>query len=424
MKRNRAATGSEPVSIAEIRNRLTDFTLVIFSVLGLPALLASLLRYREFGWIDTMGLHAGAYLLVLGLFLARRRFSYPVKAGFILGLLFIVGSGSFPSIGAAGSGVYFYLTTVVLATLFFGFSGGVTAFILCLAGLVAALLAAAAGYIQPEVDMNLYSLSSQAWSGKIAAFTLLGGLSLGLMALMQNWLTNSIREMAVEIEERRRTEMMLEDSLGEKEILLREIHHRVKSNLQAISALLEVHAVGLTDAGTLQVISDSQSRIRVMARIHEELYSSSDMTSIDFSSFLKKLISDIMYSMNPDPERIKWDLHLEPTALVMDTAIPCGLIVNELITNSLKYAFPGQRKGTIRVEFKQTGEDEYRLSVSDDGIGMPASEPVGERPGSLGVKLINSLSQQLGAESGFSLVNGTTFTLTFREYREAGAQDF
>jgi len=183
--------------------------------------------------------------------------------------------------------------------------------------LVAALLASKAGYFQPQVDLDLYNFSASAWASKITAFTLLGGLSLGLMALMQNWLMTSIREIAVEIEERRRAETLLEDSLGEKKILLREIQHRVKSNLQTISALLEARTGGPSDPAARQVISDSQSRIGVMARINEELYSTRDMTKIDSSSYLKKLISDIISFMNPDPERIKWDIDLESASLVM-----------------------------------------------------------------------------------------------------------
>jgi two-component sensor histidine kinase len=411
----------KPGSIGEVRNRLTDFTLIILSILGLPAIVISLMRMSEFGWMPAMGIHMGVYLSVVVMCLFRGKISHQFKTAVILALAFVIGSASFPSLAAAGSGVFFYLTTVVLGTIFYGFRGGMTALVLCIAGLLSALFATHAGYIHPRVDLNVYSLSTPAWISKIAAFTLLGGLSLGLMSLMQEWLTGSIHEMAEEIEEHRRTEIKLENSLGEKEVLLQEVHHRVKSNLQAISGLLDLHIA--RDGDDLRkTLSDSRNRIRVMARIHEELYGSEDITSVDFSAFLTKLISDIVDSLSPDPGKIALDLRLEPIALVMDTAIPCGLIVNELVTNSIKYAFPDQRRGIIRVEFSQVGEEQYRLVVADDGVGISYAGPEEGHQSTLGMRLIKTFSEQLGIESGFTVDKGTTFTMLFREYREAGAQ--
>lgn len=413
---------SKPGSIEEVRNRLTDFTLIILTILGLPAVMISLWRMREFGWMVSMGVHLGTYGLCILLYLLRGRIPQQVKATVILALIFVLGTFSFPSLAVAGSGVFFYLATVVLGTLFYGFRGGMIALVLCVAGLLSALYATQAGYIHPGVDLNIYSLSTSAWISKIAAFTLLGGLSLGLMSLMQDWLTGSIREMADEIEGHRRTQTMLENSLGEKEVLLQEIHHRVKSNLQAISGILELQYAGEGDTSLRKALADSTNRIRIMARIHEELYGSDDLTSVDFSSFLTNLIHDAMASLNPDPGKIDLELQLEPVSLVMDTAIPCGLIVNELVTNSIKYAFPDQRKGVIRVSLSRVGDDQYRLVVADDGVGFP---PPGTEEGdhaSLGMKLIKTFSEQLGVESGFTTGSGTTFTMVFREYREAGVQ--
>ncbi len=407
------------MSMVEVRNRLTDFTLILFTALGLPALSVSLLRIREFGWMVSMGVHLAAYVLMVILFLLRRRTPQALKAGIILGLLVFLGSWSYPSLAAAGSGVFFYLTAVVLGTLFFGFRGGFVVFTLCLTGLFSALLAARAGFIHPEVDLNLYSVSLSAWGAKIASFTLLGGLSLGLMSFMQEWLTGSIREMEDEIQEHRRTEERLEASLSEKEVLLREVHHRVKSNLQAISGLLDFHRETTADPGPARAISDSQSRIRVMAQIHEELYGSRDLSSIDFSHFLERLATGILTSYGADTGHISLKLEAEPVTMVVDTAIPCGLIVNELVTNSIKYAFPEGRGGTIRIAFSRRGEDRYQLVVADDGVGLP---PGAEGGTTLGLRLVEALSGQLGAETTLSSRGGTTFTMVFREYREAGAQ--
>ena len=410
-----------PESMVDIRNRLADFTLILFTLLGLPAIITSLLRAREFGWLTSMYVHLGVYILLVGLCAFRTKIPHQVKAGMVLSLLFILGSASFPTFATAGSGVFFYLAIVVLGTLFYGFRGGSMALVVCLAGLFAALAATLSGNIDPVMDLNLYALSVSSWSGKIASFILLGGLCLGLMSMMQRWLLGSIRDMGEEIEEHRRTENQLEDSLAEKEVLLREIHHRVKSNLHVIMGLLDLHLAKASSSYDSRTITDSKNRIKVMAQIHENLYGSKDLTNIDFSNFVENLAAGIVTSYRVDTINVGLDLKLEPTDLIVDTAIPCGLILNELLTNSLKYAFQGRSSGTIRIEFSRTGEDQYRLVVADDGVGF---SPTQENPGGthLGMKLIEAISQQLGAQTTWITDGGTVFTMVFREYREAGAQ--
>jgi two-component sensor histidine kinase len=284
-----------------------------------------------------------------------------------------------------------------------------------------ALFATKAGYIVPEVELNSYSVSTSAWGAKIAAFLLLGGLCLGLMTLMQRWLTKAINEMEEEIKDREIAEHMLEESLAEKEILLKEVHHRVKSNLQAISGLLDLHLTGSVDKETRKAIRDSQSRIRVMAQVHEELYGSEDLANIDISNFLVRLGQSLFVSFGVDEEKIQIDLDLEPAHLPMDTVIPCGLIVNELISNALRHAFPDGRSGVVRIALDNDGEGEYRLEVSDDGIGM-YDIPDNSDAQTLGIRLIRAISGQLDARIDWSFGNGVSFVMRFKEYREAGAE--
>ncbi len=409
-----------PESMVEVRNRLADFTLVLFTVLGLPAIITSLLRVREFGWMSSMYIHLGVYLLLVALCLLRTRIPHQIKAGMVLALLFILGSASFPTFATAGSGVFFYLAIVVLGTLFYGFRGGSIAMIVCLAGLFTALAATLSGYIDPSVDLNLYAVSVSSWSSKIASFTLLGVLCLGLMSLMQKWLLGSIKDMGEEIDERRRTESHLQSSLAEKEVLLREVHHRVKSNLQVIMGLLDLHLSRANTPLDSRAISDSKSRLKVMAQIHENLYGSKDLTNIDFSKFLENLATGIVVSLGIETDNVGLDLKLEPIDLNVDTAIPCGLIVNELLTNSLKYAFKGRDAGVIRIEFS-LANDLYTLVVADDGVGFSRGDDQ-TRGTNLGMTLIEAISHQLGAETTWNTENGTEFTMVFKEYSEAGAQ--
>lgn len=409
-----------PDSVAEMRNRLAEFTLLLLAFLGLPALVISLLRVGEFGWLTSMYAHLAGYVLIVILCVFRKRFSYQVKAGAVLALLFVIGTLSFPNFAAAGSGVFFYLAIVVLGTLFYGFRGGLTAMVVCLAGFFLAMSATLTGTIRPSVDLNFYAISVSSWNGKLATFLLLGGLCLGLMSLMQGWLLGSIKDMSDQIEEHRRTESILASSLAEKDVLLREVHHRVKSNLQVIMGLLDLHLSRVDSPVDIRAITDSKNRLKVMAQIHENLYNSRDLTNIDFSLFLKTLADGIVASYGNDSDHIDMELKLEHVDLSVDTAIPCGLIVNELLTNSLKYAFKDRDKGKIRIEFSRTDEDLYTLVVADNGTGFSPNE--GAKEGThIGLSLIEGISQQLGAETKWKTEGETEFTMVFSEYREVGA---
>jgi two-component sensor histidine kinase len=195
----------------------------------------------------------------------------------------------------------------------------------------------------------------------------------------------------------------------------------VKSNLQAISGLLDLHLAVGVDSKVRKAIVDSQSRIRVMAQIHEEVYGSEDLASIDFSSFLTRLCHGLFKSFGVQAGQVGIDLDLEPVLLPMDTAIPCGLIVNELVSNSLRHAFPGSRTGTIRIALSREEDEKYRLNVSDDGVGM-AVKPDPVTSDSLGIRLITAISGQLDARTEWFVENGVSFSMVFREYREAGAE--
>jgi len=403
-----------------VRNRLADVTLILIALFGFPAILASLLRIRDIGWMPTMGLHIGVYLIILLMATFRKRLPMVAKSGLILGLLYIIGSGSYPTMGTAGSGIFFYLVTVILGVLLVGVRTGLGMLVLCLLSLVAAFLGSRSGVIQPNVDFNVYVLSTSSWASKITTFIMLSSLTLCILALMERWLNRSMNQMRSEIEERKTAELMLEESLAEKDTLLNEVHHRVKSNLQSITALLELQAAKSIDIDCVKVLTNSRNRIRTMSLIHEELYRSEDMASIRFDDFLKRLASSLKELYLPGNDNITFEMNLTETNLIMDTAIPCGLIANELISNSLKHAFPGGVKGLIKVTFRQEKEDNYLLAVSDNGIGF-VTEPEASESQSLGMHLILSIAQQLGAKAGYEEGEGTSFTMRFSEYREAGS---
>ena len=217
-----------------------------------------------------------------------------------------------------------------------------------------------------------------------------------------------------------KSEDQLRASLAEKEILLKEIHHRVKNNLQVISGLLDLQAHHISDPASREIYKESQNRVVTMALIHEELYQSVNISQVDFADYIRNLCENLMVSYGADRERIKLDIKTEKTEMVADTAIPCGLIINELVTNSLKHAFPGERSGTISLSFKQVKGKDYVLTISDDGIGIPEEVDI-YSTSTLGMQLVTILVGQLGGTLKMKRKHGTTFTFRFREYHEAGS---
>jgi PAS domain S-box-containing protein len=221
-------------------------------------------------------------------------------------------------------------------------------------------------------------------------------------------------EYARDITERKKAEDRLQASLGEKEVLLREIHHRVKNNMQVISSLLSLQSRHVQDPAVLEAFKESQRRIRSMALIHERLYQSSDFSRIEFSHYLRNLATHLFHSYQVNSDRIRLSLDAEEVFLNINTAIPCGLIVNELISNSLKHAFPEGRAGKLGVSLQRVAGDGYVIQVCDDGIGFPAGLDFRQTE-SLGMQIVSTLANQIEASVELKRDGGTSFTIRFQE---------
>ena len=216
-----------------------------------------------------------------------------------------------------------------------------------------------------------------------------------------------------DITELKLREKSLENSLEEKEALLREIHHRVKNNMQIISSLLNLQSSYVQRDETKTVLKDSQSRVKSMAMIHEKLYMSPDLSHINFKEYTEKLVSDIFYTYGIKKGTIHSILNVEDIEMNMETAIPLGLIINELVTNSLKFAFPEMNKGSITVEM-DTSNGDHTLIVADDGMGIPEDINF-KKTESLGLQLVNNLVHQIDGEITLERSHGTEFKITFKE---------
>lgn len=195
-----------------------------------------------------------------------------------------------------------------------------------------------------------------------------------------------------EIAERTRAEERLKESLGEKEVLLQEIHHRVKNNLQIISSLIALQSRQIAEEKMAAVLNDSQNRIRSMALIHEQLYHSEDLARIDFAGYLRNLSNTLLRSYTDTAAGVTLKVEAEPVLLRVGTAIPCGLIVNELVSNCLKHAFVQGAKGEIRVGLSRNAENRYTLLVADNGKGLPEHLDF-RHSSSLGLRLITNLAE-------------------------------
>jgi two-component sensor histidine kinase len=224
-------------------------------------------------------------------------------------------------------------------------------------------------------------------------------------------LKDSNEQLQAELVERERTTAVIQSSLREKEMLLKEIHHRVKNNMQVISSLLNLQGKQIKDEQARSIFEESQNRVKSMSLIHESLYQSADLSHIDFEEYLRKLISHISRSYQTQTEAIKMSVNVGDIALGVDMAVPCGLIINELISNSLKHAFPAGTAGEILIDLSAS-EGSYKLTLSDDGIGFPKGLEV-EQAKTLGLKLVRTLTEQLQGELTCTNGNGTKFEIIF-----------
>jgi PAS domain S-box-containing protein len=220
----------------------------------------------------------------------------------------------------------------------------------------------------------------------------------------------------LDITERKQAEEKIKASLMEKETLLQEVHHRVKNNLQVISSLLNLQASRIKDRHAREMFTESRSRVRAIALMHETLYQSKDLSRIDFGQYSRTLAANLFASYGVDPEVVSWRINVENGFLGVDAAIPCGLIVSELISNSLKYAFPAGKHGEICIDFRRDSGNKCILVVKDNGIGLPKELDL-RKLETLGLQLVCTLTDQLDGSLELDCTEGTEFRITFAARR-------
>ncbi|MBI5727192.1 MAG: PAS domain-containing protein, partial [Ignavibacteriales bacterium] len=221
---------------------------------------------------------------------------------------------------------------------------------------------------------------------------------------------NSILIIGTDITDRKHAEVRALASLREKETLLKEIHHRVKNNLQIISSLLNLQSEYIVGDDAKHAFVESLSRIRSMALIHERLYQTKDFSRIEISEYINDLVHFLVRTFNTRNVAINLAIDVEKIFLNLDTAMPIGLIINELVSNAFKYAYIGRTKGNLQISCKVTGMDRLLLDVADDGVGFPDAINFKDTM-SLGFQLVCSLVEQLHGDISLDKSNGTRFTI-------------
>jgi len=224
--------------------------------------------------------------------------------------------------------------------------------------------------------------------------------------------TKVLQAVVRDITERKRDEEEIKAALAEKEVLLKEIHHRVKNNLQVISSLLRLQSRYIQDRTVMEMLKESQNRVRSMALVHEHLYQSQDLSRIDFAEYIHNLASNLFQAYQVNSRSVKLNIKVAAAFLNIDTAVPCGLIINELVSNSLKYAFKNKNYGELTIQFERQDRDLFLLTVSDNGRGFPPNIDY-KNSGSLGLRLVCSLVRQLRGNIELEPGSGTIFQISF-----------
>ncbi|HUD24223.1 MAG TPA: CHASE domain-containing protein [Burkholderiaceae bacterium] len=247
----------------------------------------------------------------------------------------------------------------------------------------------------PATDYAIVHRNWQAWT--VLVVGLLFASVLEMMVLLMTERAAAIQRLV----EQRTAELtnanaVIRDALKEKETLLQEIHHRVKNNLQVISSLINLQRRKLGPGAQQAALQECQTRVQAIALIHEKLYQARDYSRVPFAQYATGLANDVFHAAGISPGTVNLDVEVAEVALAVDKAIPCGLILNELITNALKHAFPHERRGTVRVELDHTPDGRVRLAVKDDGVGLPGDLDI-RHADSLGMQLVTTLAEQLAA---------------------------
>ncbi len=396
----------------EVRDRVLKGMIYIFVLMGLPAVVLGAINAYDQGYYLFAWAYIIIYLVVPLSLLLSRYFSFKIRAVIPLALIFLFAVFVLRRIGLSGEGFELLFVFCIITAILYGIKAGLFAFALSLLVIIFFGAAFITGYfkIDPEIMLNSDKIIS--WATTFLVFIFVVTLLMLSPILLQNRLYRSLRDVRVHAEELERSNELLQRENREKELLLKEIHHRVKNNMQIISSLLSLQSNHITDENDRKVFVAMQNRIRSMAYIHEQLYGSQDLVNINIRLYVVSLVKQLEMSYSDSPERIRVIVNVDDIYFPLNIAMPCALLIHELVTNAYEHAFPGDMAGNITISIENKDATNFELTVSDTGTGFPDTGALDDTS-TLGMHLIHALVNQLHGKMELSTHSGTAVTVTF-----------
>jgi two-component sensor histidine kinase len=402
------------------KNSIEYWQKYIFYVIALAGIVAGTLCIVPSSlWLLATGRPQGALLyvpyVVCVSYILIPRFSVRAKTITIAVSFYFIGVASLVIAGPEGeSGIWFTVSVLILSQ-FVSFKASLLVACLNLATGMAFATLHAKGLIGWSVlkDFKFFSWVIQQGNIFLMDLTLAGA-----SAILIRGVGESFRSLKT-------AEAKVLGFLAEKETLIREIYHRSKNNMQVVSSMLRISSTKLRDESSKAVFNDVIGKIDSMSLVHRKLYESRDLSNIDMAEYLDELVVLLRASYDVPPEKVSFDLEVENLTMMIDTAIPCALVISEIVTNSLKYAFPGDRKGVIRIELRKDGDDFVELRISDDGVGVPEGFVVSSDR-RMGMSTVYTIvTHQMRGDVEFSSEGGVAYRIRFQRnlYKERVKSD-
>ncbi len=372
-------------------------------VLGTLSLISSLIVLIPKGRLLVCAIVCALYAISVSVILIRR-ITLSAKTLVLAFNFYLIGVASLVIAGPAGESGIRFTVSVLLCSLFIGFRASLFFVLLdFLTGITFGFLHSK-GLIAWDI---LRSLPFASWFLQSANI-----FFVDMMFAIAN--TILIRGVGSTFRTLKAAETQIRASLTEKETLIRELYHRTKNNMQVVSSLLTLHSVELEGEGAKAIFKDVVNKIVAMSLVHQKLYESRDLSNIDLADYIRDLVALLMDSYGVSSEKIQFDLDLEDMTMLIDTAIPCGLVISEIIANAIKYAFPNGRRGRIRIELKKAEGGFVEIRIADDGIGVLEGFRV-DTHGKMGMKtLFSMVTHQLQGSIQFSSMGGVEYVIRFK----------
>ncbi len=392
------------------KNSIEYWQRFIFYVISLAgaalctlSLISGLIVLIPKGQLLACAVIAALYAINVSVILIRR-IPLSTKALVIAFNFYLIGVASLIIAGPEGESGIWFSVSVLTCSLYIGFRASLFFALLdFLTGITFGILHSK-GLIAWEI---LQGFSFTSWFLQSANI-----LFVDMMFAIAN--TILIRGVGSTFRTLKAAETQIRASLTEKETLIRELYHRTKNNMQVVSSLLTLHSVGLEGEGAKTVFKDVVNKIVAMSLVHQKLYESRDLSNIDLADYIRDLVALLMNSYGVSSEKVGIDLDLEDATMLIDTAIPCGLVISEIVANALKYAFPNDRKGRIGIELKKAEGDFVEIRIADDGIGVPEGFQVATH-GKMGMKtLFTMVTHQLQGSIQFNTIGGVAYVIRFK----------